>query len=80
MASSSLQICALLLALAGFTIVLVATMSSRWKVSAAAAAPAPAGWVCEGLWMDCEVAAFGSVRCKRFLYMLSSDSKCAWYM
>ncbi|XP_065700806.1 claudin-7-like isoform X1 [Patagioenas fasciata] len=73
MASSSLQICAFLLALAGFTIVLVTTMSNTWKVSATAAAPAPAGWVSEGLWMDCEAAAFRSVQCKQFLYMLSSD-------
>lgn len=80
MASSALQICAFLMALAGFTIVLIATMSNTWKVSATAAAPAPAGWVSEGLWMDCEAAAFGSVQCKQFLYMLSSDSKCAWYM
>ncbi|NXK52353.1 CLD19 protein, partial [Chauna torquata] len=73
MASSSLQICALLLALAGFTILLVTTMSSRWKISDATAVLVPTEWISEGLWMDCAVTDFGSIQCKKFLYMLSSD-------
>ncbi|NXB84231.1 CLD19 protein, partial [Vidua chalybeata] len=74
MASSFLQICALLLALAGFTTLLVTTMSSRWKVLDTTTELVTADWVSEGLWMDCAATAFGSVQCKKFLYMLSSDS------
>lgn len=80
MASSSLQICALLLALAGFTILLVTTMSNRWKISDTATVLVTADWISEGLWMDCAVIAFGSIQCKKFPYMLSSDSKCTWHM
>ncbi|NXX77545.1 CLD19 protein, partial [Urocolius indicus] len=74
MASSSLQIWALVLALAGFTLLLVATTSNRWKISEPEAAVVPADWVSEGLWMECTVTAFGSIQCKRFLYMLNSDT------
>ncbi|XP_050163770.1 claudin-19-like isoform X1 [Myiozetetes cayanensis] len=74
MASSSLQICALLLALSGFTTLLVTTMSNRWKVLDAATELVTADWVSEGLWMDCAATALGSVECKKFLYMLSSDT------
>ncbi|NXN67710.1 CLD19 protein, partial [Himantopus himantopus] len=74
MASSSLQICALLLALAGFTILLVTTMSNRWKISDTATVLVTADWISEGLWMDCAVIAFGSIQCKKFPYMLSSDT------
>ncbi|XP_027597036.1 claudin-7-like isoform X1 [Pipra filicauda] len=74
MASSSLQICALLLALAGFTTLLVTTMSNRWKVLDTATELVTADWVSEGLWMDCAATALGSVECKKFLYMLSSDT------
>ncbi|KAM6356464.1 claudin-19-like isoform 1-T1 [Alca torda] len=74
MASSSLQICALLLALAGFTISLVTTMSNRWKISDTATVLVTTDWISEGLWMDCAVVSFGSVQCKRFPYMLSSDT------
>ncbi|NWU15347.1 CLD19 protein, partial [Cephalopterus ornatus] len=74
MASSSLQICALLLALAGFTTLLVATMSNRWKVLDSATELVAADWVSEGLWMDCAATALGSVECKKFQYMLSSDT------
>ncbi|NXO76632.1 CLD19 protein, partial [Sitta europaea] len=74
MASSCLQICALLLALAGFTTLLVTTMSSRWKVLDTTTELLTADWVSEGLWMDCAATAVGSVQCKKFLYMLSSDS------
>lgn len=80
MASSCLQICALLLALAGFTTLLVTTMSSRWKVLDTTTELVTADWVSEGLWMDCAAAAVGSVQCKRFLYMLSSDRKWLWHM
>ncbi|NWR03339.1 CLD19 protein, partial [Paradoxornis webbianus] len=73
MASSCLQICALLLALAGFTTLVVTTMSSRWKVLDTTAELVAADWVSEGLWMDCAATAVGSVECKKFLYMLSSD-------
>ncbi|NXY59989.1 CLD19 protein, partial [Callaeas wilsoni] len=73
MASSCLQICALLLALAGFTTLLVTTMSSRWKVLDTRTELVTADWVSEGLWMDCAATAVGSVQCKKFLYMLSSD-------
>ncbi|NWU33961.1 CLD19 protein, partial [Hylia prasina] len=73
MASSCLPICALLLALAGFTTLLVTTMSSRWKVLDTTAELVTADWVSEGLWMDCAATAVGSVECKKFLYMLSSD-------
>ncbi|NXJ08110.1 CLD19 protein, partial [Odontophorus gujanensis] len=72
MASSSLQICSLLLALAGFTVLLLTTMSNTWKVSDATAILVPAEWASEGLWMDCAITAFGSTQCQRFLYMLSS--------
>uniref|UniRef100_A0A8D0EHI1 Claudin n=1 Tax=Strix occidentalis caurina TaxID=311401 RepID=A0A8D0EHI1_STROC len=80
MASSSLQICALLLAVAGFTILLVTTMSNRWKISDTATVLVTADWISEGLWMDCAVTASGSVQCKRFRYMLSSDSKYMAYV
>ncbi|NXW81001.1 CLD19 protein, partial [Hirundo rustica] len=73
MASSCLQICALLLALSGFTTLLVTTMSSRWKVLDTTAELVTADWVSEGLWMDCAATAPRSVECKKFLYMLSSD-------
>ncbi|NXS36614.1 CLD19 protein, partial [Pomatostomus ruficeps] len=73
MASSALQIWALLLALAGFTTLLVTTMSSRWKVLDTTTEPVTEDWVSEGLWMDCATTAVGSVQCKKFLYMLSSD-------
>uniref|UniRef100_A0A8C3NRJ5 Claudin n=1 Tax=Cyanoderma ruficeps TaxID=181631 RepID=A0A8C3NRJ5_9PASS len=73
MASSCLQICALLLALAGFTTLVVTTMSSRWKVLDTTAELVTADWVSEGLWMDCAATAVGSVECKKMLYMLSSD-------
>ncbi|XP_054138750.1 claudin-19-like isoform X1 [Melozone crissalis] len=73
MASSCLQICALLLALAGFTTLLVTTMSSSWKVLDSTTELVSADWVSEGLWMDCAATAVGSVQCKKFLYMLSSD-------
>ncbi|NWW94967.1 CLD19 protein, partial [Rhynochetos jubatus] len=74
MASSSLQIYALLLALAGFTILLVTTMSNRWKISDTGTVLVPADWISEGLWMDCAVVALGSIQCKKFLYMLASDT------
>lgn len=80
MASSCLQICALLLALAGFTTLLVTTMSSRWKVLDTKTELVTADWVSEGLWMDCAAPAVGSKQCKRFLYMLSTDRKCSWHM
>ncbi|NXS10422.1 CLD19 protein, partial [Neodrepanis coruscans] len=73
MASSSLQICAFLLALAGFTTLLVTTMSNRWKILDTETELVTADWVSEGLWMDCAATALGSVQCKKFLYMLSSD-------
>ncbi|NXE47396.1 CLD19 protein, partial [Casuarius casuarius] len=73
MASSLPQSCALLLALAGFTMVFVTTMSNRWTISSTAAMLVPADWVSEGLWMECTVAASGAVQCKKFFYMLSSD-------
>ncbi|NXL18286.1 CLD19 protein, partial [Setophaga kirtlandii] len=73
MASSCLEICALLLALAGFTTSLVTTMSSRWKVLDSTTELVTADWVSEGLWMDCAETAAGSVQCKKFPYMLSSD-------
>ncbi|XP_035400616.1 claudin-15-like [Cygnus olor] len=71
--ASSLQMCALLLALTGFTILLVTTMSNRWKISDTTAVLVPAERISEGLWMDCTVTDFGSTQCKKFLYMLSSD-------
>ncbi|NWV11577.1 CLD19 protein, partial [Ptilonorhynchus violaceus] len=73
MASSSVQICALLLALAGFTTLLVTTMSNRWKILDTTTELVTEDWVSEGLWMDCAATAVGSVECKKFLYMLSSD-------
>ncbi|NXY19012.1 CLD19 protein, partial [Atrichornis clamosus] len=74
MASSSLQICTLLLALAGFTMLLVTTMSNRWKILDTTTELVTADWISEGLWMECAVIAVGSVQCKTFLYMLSSDT------
>ncbi|NXB69364.1 CLD19 protein, partial [Donacobius atricapilla] len=73
MASSCVQICALLLALAGFTTIVVTTMSSRWKVLDTTAELATADWVSEGLWMDCAATADRSVQCKKFLSMLSAE-------
>ncbi|XP_061235283.1 claudin-19-like isoform X1 [Neopsephotus bourkii] len=74
MAPSCLQICSLLLALAGFTILLVTTMSNRWKVSDIGTVLVTTDWISEGLWMDCAVTAVRSLQCKKFLYMLSSDT------
>ncbi|NXD80605.1 CLD19 protein, partial [Halcyon senegalensis] len=74
MASSSLQICALLVALAGFTTSLVATVSNRWTVADIPTVLVTADWISEGLWMDCAVTAFGSLQCKTLPYMLSSDT------
>ncbi|XP_057282543.1 claudin-15-like isoform X1 [Pezoporus wallicus] len=74
MTSSCLQICSLLLALAGFTILLVTTMSNRWKVSDIGTVLVTTDWISEGLWMDCAVTAVRSLQCKKFLYMLSSDT------
>ncbi|NXC06671.1 CLD19 protein, partial [Orthonyx spaldingii] len=73
MASSALQICALLLALAGFTTLVVTTMSSRWKVLGTTTELVTADWISEGLWMDCAATVFGSVECKKFLYMLNAE-------
>uniref|UniRef100_A0A8C9L9V8 Claudin n=1 Tax=Pavo cristatus TaxID=9049 RepID=A0A8C9L9V8_PAVCR len=73
MASSSLQICSLLLALAGFTILLLTTMSNRWKISDTTAMLVPSEWISEGLWMDCGVTDFGAMKCMKFAYMLSSE-------
>ncbi|NWR48639.1 CLD19 protein, partial [Regulus satrapa] len=73
MASSCLQICALLLALAGFTTVVVTTMSSRWTILDTTRELFSPELVSEGLWMDCATTAVGSIRCKKFLYMLNSD-------
>ncbi|NXA04641.1 CLD19 protein, partial [Sapayoa aenigma] len=74
MASSSLQICALLLALAGFTCLIVTTMSNRWKILDTPTELVTADWISEGLWMDCAATALGSEQCKKFLYMLSADT------
>lgn len=80
MASSCAEICALLLALAGFSTLVFTTMSSRWKVLDTTAELVTADWVSEGLWMDCAATAPGSVECKRILYMLNSDSKWSRHM
>ncbi|KFP84677.1 Claudin-19, partial [Acanthisitta chloris] len=74
MASSSSQICALLMALAGLSTLLFATMSNRWKILDTTTDAVTADWVSEGLWMDCAATAVGSVQCKTFLYMLNSDT------
>ncbi|NXN92636.1 CLD19 protein, partial [Rhinopomastus cyanomelas] len=73
MASSSLQICALLLALGGFTVLLVTTVSNRWMVTDTLTVLVTTDWISEGLWMDCAVPDLGSTQCKKLLYMLSSD-------
>ncbi|XP_007064612.1 claudin-19-like isoform X1 [Chelonia mydas] len=74
MASSSLQISALLLALAGLIILLVTTVSNRWKISSTATAVITANWIYEGLWMNCAATALGSVQCKKFSSLLSLDT------
>ncbi|NXP09558.1 CLD19 protein, partial [Thinocorus orbignyianus] len=74
MASSSLQICVLLLALTGFTILLFTTMSNRWKISDSPTVLVTTDWISEGLWMECAVISSGSIQCKKFPYMLSSDT------
>ncbi|CAM4720999.1 unnamed protein product [Lepidochelys kempii] len=74
MASSSLQISALLLALAGLIILLVTTVSNRWKISSTATAVITANWIYEGLWMNCAATALGSVQCKKFFSLLSLDT------
>ncbi|XP_068001515.1 claudin-19-like isoform X1 [Melanerpes formicivorus] len=71
---SSLRVCALLLALGGFTISVITTMSNRWKISDTTTVLVTADWISEGLWMDCAVAASGSVECKKCPYMLTSDT------
>ncbi|NXJ81142.1 CLD19 protein, partial [Trogon melanurus] len=73
MASSSLQISALLLALSGFTTLLVTSTSNSWKVSDTATALVTADWISEGLWMDCAVVVLGATECKIFPYMLSAE-------
>ncbi|NXV77540.1 CLD19 protein, partial [Atlantisia rogersi] len=74
MASSSLQICAVLLAFSGFSMILFVTMSSSWKISGTATVLVTSDWISEGLWTDCAVTALGSIQCKKFLYMLNSDT------
>ncbi|XP_009909661.1 claudin-15 [Dryobates pubescens] len=71
---SSLRVCALLPALGGFTMSVIATMSNRWKISDTTTVLVTADWISEGLWMDCAVAASGSVECKKCPYMLTSDT------
>uniref|UniRef100_A0A8C2TS76 Claudin n=1 Tax=Coturnix japonica TaxID=93934 RepID=A0A8C2TS76_COTJA len=75
MASSSLQICSLLMALAGSTLLLLTTMSNRWKNSDTTAMLVPSKWISEGLWMDCGVTGFGAIQCMKFPHMLSAESK-----
>ncbi|XP_009569986.1 LOW QUALITY PROTEIN: claudin-15 [Cuculus canorus] len=74
MAAPSQRICSLLLPLAGFTMLLVTATSNRWKISDTSTVLVNSDWVSEGLWMDCAVTASGSVHCKEFPYMLSSDT------
>ncbi|XP_006125254.1 claudin-19-like isoform X1 [Pelodiscus sinensis] len=74
MASSALQISALLLALAGLIILLVTTVSNKWKISSMATTIITATWVYEGLWMNCAATALGSVQCKIFFSLLSVDT------
>ncbi|XP_065412137.1 claudin-19-like isoform X3 [Chrysemys picta bellii] len=74
MGSSSLQISALLLALAGLIILLVTTVSNKWKISSTATAVITANWIYEGLWMNCAATALGSVQCKKFFSLLSLDT------
>uniref|UniRef100_A0A8C8RN66 Claudin n=1 Tax=Pelusios castaneus TaxID=367368 RepID=A0A8C8RN66_9SAUR len=74
MASSSLQFSALFLALAGLIILLVTTISNKWKISSTATTLITANWISEGLWMNCVATALGSVQCKKFSSLLSLDT------
>ncbi|XP_078522572.1 claudin-7-like isoform X2 [Lissotriton helveticus] len=71
MASSALQISALLLSLLGFCIIISATISNKWKISSTATAVITANWIFEGLWMNCAATALGSVQCKKFVSIFS---------
>ncbi|MEE6500936.1 hypothetical protein FKM82_003996 [Ascaphus truei] len=66
-----LQICALLLALAGTIITLVSTGSSKWKVSSTAGSVITSTSIFEGLWRSCAATSVGSVQCKRFTSVFS---------
>ncbi|XP_054840223.1 claudin-19-like [Eublepharis macularius] len=74
MASTSFQISALLLAVSGFIILLVATVSNSWKSSSSANSIITASWIYEGLWMNCAATTLGSVQCKKFYSFLSLDT------
>ncbi|KAE8604636.1 hypothetical protein XENTR_v10014768 [Xenopus tropicalis] len=71
MARTSLQVCALLLAISGMTCILVSTVSTRWRVSSTAGTIITATSIFEGLWMNCIATSSGSVQCKRFSSMFS---------
>ncbi|XP_069069995.1 claudin-19-like isoform X1 [Pleurodeles waltl] len=71
MASTAMQISALLLTLVGFCIVISATISNKWKISSTATSVITANWIFEGLWMNCAANALGSVQCKKFLSIFS---------
>ncbi|XP_074860340.1 claudin-19-like [Carettochelys insculpta] len=74
MASSPLQVSALLLALAGLIILLVTTVSNKWKISSIAVTVTTANWDYGGLWMNCTATALGSVQCKTYFSLLSLDT------
>ncbi|CAH2246631.1 claudin-19-like isoform X1 [Pelobates cultripes] len=71
MNTTPLQICALVLALAGMTSILVSTVSSKWKTSSSASSIITSTSTFEGLWMNCIATASGSVQCKKFSSMFS---------
>ncbi|KAM8953979.1 claudin-19-like isoform 1-T1 [Pelodytes ibericus] len=71
MAKTPLQVCALVLALAGMTCVLVSTVSSKWKISSSASNIITSTSTFEGLWMTCVATSLGSVQCKKFSSLFS---------
>ncbi|XP_061492349.1 claudin-15-like [Rhineura floridana] len=68
MASPAFQISALLLAVLGLILLLVATVYNNWKISN------PANWFYEGLWRSCVATSLGLVQCKKFYSLLSVET------
>ncbi|XP_053315070.1 claudin-19-like isoform X1 [Spea bombifrons] len=71
MSKTALQVCALILSLAGMTSVLVSTVSSKWKTSSSTGSIITSTSTFEGLWMTCVTNAMGSVQCKKFSSIFS---------
>ncbi|XP_019359239.1 PREDICTED: claudin-15-like isoform X2 [Gavialis gangeticus] len=73
MASLCSQISSLLLALSGFIILVVTTLSNKWKISSTAKEAVLTNWLSEGLWMTCASTSLGIIECKKFFSFLIAD-------